>query len=149
MEWKLLDKSAQRTYIVVFETGDEVLDGLMSFANEESIDAASFTAVGAVMSGTLAYFEIDKKQYHDNPFDEQAEVLTLTGDVTRKGEGRQVHMHTILGRRDASTFGGHVKQLVVRPTLEVVITESPKHLQRTYYENVGLALIDLHGGAAE
>jgi predicted DNA-binding protein with PD1-like motif len=32
-----------------------------------------------------------------------------------------------------------------RPTLEIVLTEMPAHLARTYDETAGLALIDLGG----
>lgn len=38
-------------------------------------------------------------------------------------------------------MGGHLIGAHVRPTLEVVITESPAFLRRLYDSNTGLALI--------
>lgn len=73
------------------------------------------------------------------------EVLVLAGDVTAADDGRMVHAHTVLGRRDGSTVGGHLKQAVVYPTIELVLTEAPAHLRRRYDEDTGLALIDLSG----
>ncbi len=143
MRSKLLADGATRTYVLVFDTGDEAMNGLTDFAKSNGIDAASVTAVGALRSATLAYFDIEQKQYHNIPVDEQTEVLTLAGDITRNGDDRQVHVHAVLGRRDGTTRGGHVKEAYVRPTLEVMLTETPPHLWRSYDEKSGLALIDL------
>ncbi len=44
---------------------------------------------------------------------------------------------------NGSTCGGHIIEAQVWPTLEVIVTESPKHLQRKMDEETGLALIDL------
>jgi predicted DNA-binding protein with PD1-like motif len=49
----------------------------------------------------------------------------------------------VVGKRDASAHGGHLLEATVWPTLEVVLTESPKHLKRRMDPAVGLALIDL------
>lgn len=139
-----LAEGPQRTYAVIFETGDEVMAGLLDFAERNQVDAASLTAIGGFRAATLAYFDIDRKEYLDIPCSEQVEVLTLAGDVARKEEGGpQLHLHAVLGRRDGSTLGGHVKEAVVRPTLEVMLTETPSQLRRTYDADVGLPLIDL------
>jgi predicted DNA-binding protein with PD1-like motif len=43
--------------------------------------------------------------------------------------------------------GGHVQKLHVRPTLEVVLTETPAHLRRKPRPDLGgIALIDLDAG---
>jgi predicted DNA-binding protein with PD1-like motif len=49
----------------------------------------------------------------------------------------------VLGRRDGNTVGGHLLQAQVRPTLEVLLTNSPSHLQRAHDPVSGLALIQL------
>jgi predicted DNA-binding protein with PD1-like motif len=38
----------------------------------------------------------------------------------------------VLGLPDGSARGGHLIAATVWPTLEVVLTESPKHLRRTF-----------------
>jgi len=119
--------------------------GLQDFADTEGLDAASFTGIGAFSSPTVAYFDPDGRRYLDIPVDEQVEVLNLIGEVTRTPDGgRQVHAHVVLGRRDGSTRGGHLQRDTVRPTLEVVVTETPAHLARGYDEASGLPLIDLN-----
>ncbi len=55
----------------------------------------------------------------------------------------QVHAHLVIGRKDGSAYGGHLLSATVRPTCEIVITESPKHLQKAIDSESGIALIRL------
>ena len=58
-------------------------------------------------------------------------------------DGKPVaHVHTVLGRPDASTIGGHLLQAHVRPTLEVVLVQSPAYLRRIMNPEAGLPLIE-------
>jgi predicted DNA-binding protein with PD1-like motif len=54
-----------------------------------------------------------------------------------------IHAHAVIARRDGTTAGGHLLEGRVRPTLELVLTESPVHLKRKYDEESGLPLIKL------
>jgi hypothetical protein len=45
--------------------------------------------------------------------------------------------------RSGETRGGHLMSGTVRPTLEVVLVETPAHLRRTNRPQFGIALIDL------
>jgi predicted DNA-binding protein with PD1-like motif len=70
-------------------------------------------------------------------------VLSLIGDLAIAKQRPKLHAHVVLGRRDATTRGGHLLRGEVWPTLEVVVTEAPAHLQRRTDPETGLALIDL------
>jgi len=74
---------------------------------------------------------------------EQVEVLSLVGDIALKDNMPQVHAHAVVGKSDGTAHGGHVIEAHVWPTLEVILTESPKHLRRKTDSETGLALIDL------
>ena len=69
--------------------------------------------------------------------------FSLIGDIALKGGEPQVHAHLVIGRQDGSAHGGHLLSATVRPTCEIVITESPKHLQREIDPESGIALIRL------
>jgi predicted DNA-binding protein with PD1-like motif len=71
------------------------------------------------------------------------EALSLVGDIALKGEEVEVHAYVVAGKADGSTVGGHIMKAYVRPTLEVMLTKSPSHLQRRVDEGSGLALINL------
>ncbi|MGH7696413.1 MAG: PPC domain-containing DNA-binding protein, partial [Gemmatimonadaceae bacterium] len=70
-------------------------------------------------------------------------VLSLVGDIALSDGKPSVHAHVTLGKADGSAHGGHLLSAHVRPTLEVVLAESPRHLRRTPNAESGLPLIDL------
>jgi predicted DNA-binding protein with PD1-like motif len=49
----------------------------------------------------------------------------------------------VLGKSDGTALGGHLLEARVRPTLELMLVESPTHLQRKHDPETGLALIRL------
>jgi predicted DNA-binding protein with PD1-like motif len=144
MKGKLLHAGPEKTFAIVYQTGDEVLEGLTWFAQEYKPRSAYFTAIGAFRDTVLAYFDWQAKKYREFPVSEQVEVLSLAGDIAWKDDGEPVvHAHVVVGRSDGSTRGGHLRKAVVRPTLEMVLTEYPKHLERKPDPETGLTLIRL------
>jgi predicted DNA-binding protein with PD1-like motif len=131
----------QRTFALVFETGDEAMAGLKTFAEQHGLGAAQITGIGAFKDVTLGYFNWEKKEYQKIPVNEQVEVLSLIGDVAHEKRKPKVHVHVVVGRSDGTTWGGHLMEGHVRPTLEVILTESPTHLRKEHDEESGLALI--------
>ena len=131
-----------RTFALVLETGDEAMASLAAFAAERQLKATQFTAIGAFSRVVVAYFDWTTKSYHNIPIDEQVEVLSLAGDITMEGGKPKVHAHVVLGKSDATAHGGHLIEGQVRPTLEIMLIETPRHLQRRRDRESGLALID-------
>ncbi|HVV92306.1 MAG TPA: PPC domain-containing DNA-binding protein [Hyphomicrobiales bacterium] len=146
MKTKLVHRSADglRTFVVVMETGDEAMAGLKRFAHEEAIEGAGLTAIGAFSGAAILYFDWQTKKYHTIPVEEQVEVAAAIGDIGRGEKGEPaLHLHVVLGRRDGSALAGHLDKGHVRPTLEIIVTETPAHLRRVHDPESGLALIDL------
>ena len=145
MKARLLhDNHGDKTFAVIFAGGDEAIAGLTAFAKENGLAASHFTAIGGFQEATLGYFNLEKKDYDKIPVREQVEVLSLVGDIalTEKGEPK-IHAHVVVGRSDGTTRGGHLLEGRVRPTLEVMLVESPRHLRRKHDPQSGLALIQL------
>lgn len=142
MRWKQLAAGGDRTDVLVFDKGDEVVATLEGFAREQRIEAASFTAIGAFSDVTVGYFDRERQDYLRTPLHEQLEVLSLVGDIATKDGEAKVHAHVVLGRPDATTRGGHLIDARVWPTLEVVLTRTPTPLRRTIDAATGLALLD-------
>ena len=143
MKSKLLDDAGEKTFVLVFDTGDQVAAGLTEFAKAQKLGAAHFTAIGAFQELTLGYFDWESKQYQKIPVREQVEVLSLAGNLTLADGSPKLHAHVVVGKRDGTAHGGHLIEAIVRPTLEVVLIESPKHLERRHDPQSGLALIKL------
>jgi len=81
MRAKLLNERPERTYALVFETGDAFMKTLQGFAREKQLAGSHFTAIGAFREAMLGYFDWEKKDYQRIPVREQVEVLSLVGDV--------------------------------------------------------------------
>jgi predicted DNA-binding protein with PD1-like motif len=146
MKSKLIHDEEQKTFALVFDKDDEVVQELTQFARKHDFGASHFTAIGAFRNAVLGFFEREKRDYKKIPVDEQVEVLSLVGDIALSRGEPKLHAHAVLGKSDGTTCGGHLLQAHVWPTLEVVLTESPSHLRRKLDEETGLALIDISAG---
>lgn len=133
-----------KTFAMILDTGDEIMRSLKSVAQSERLAASSFKAIGAFSGAELGWFDWESKKYQTSvKLDEQVELLSLIGDIALKDEKPQVHAHLVIGRRDGTAHGGHLITATVRPTCEILITESPSHLQTEIDPESGIALIRL------
>ena len=131
-----------KTLVVILDTGDEILSSLKSVAQAEHLAGSSFKAIGALSEVELGWFNWESRKYQTAvKLKEQVELLSLIGDIALKDGKPQVHAHLVIGRQDGTAHGGHLVSATVRPTCEIVITESPKHLQKEIDPESGLALI--------
>jgi len=130
-----------RTFVLVLDSGEEAIRTITSFAEARELRATQFSAIGAFSRVVVAYFEWATKQYRNIAIPEQVEVLSLLGDITLEAGKPKVHAHCVIGKADATAHGGHLVEGIVRPTLEVVLSETPAHLKRRFDPETGLALI--------
>lgn len=135
---------SQRIFVLVLETGEEAFRVMTDFADEEQIDGASISAIGAFERTKVGWFDLAARTYKPIDVSEQCEVLSLMGDVARADDGKaSLHLHAVLGLRDGSVRGGHFLSGTVRPTLEVTIRETVAHLRRKKRGDLGIALINI------
>jgi uncharacterized protein len=142
MKHRRINAGDERSFAIVLDVGDDPVDCLTTFAREQHLTAGRLTAIGAFSNATLGFFNLSRRDYDRIEVTDQAEVLSLLGDVALGPDGEaQLHVHVVLGRRDGSTVGGHLIAARVRPTLEVMLVESPGTLQRRVDPATGLALL--------
>jgi predicted DNA-binding protein with PD1-like motif len=138
----------ERTFAIVLDPGDEAVAKINEFARALGIRGAALTAVGAFSSAKLGWLDPERKEHREIAVDEQCEVLSLVGNIARddrRGGAAIAHAHAVLGLKNGETRGGHLFSGVVRPTLEIILVETPVHLHRTMRPELGMALIDLSG----
>lgn len=143
MRYQLINNDQQKTFAVILESGEEVMEKIMEFAKAQKISASQFTAIGAFSETIVGFFDFSIKDYKKIPFKEQMEVLTLNGDVTLFKSEYKIHAHVVLGKEDGRAHGGHLLKATVHPTLEIILNESPAYLSREIDKESGLALIKL------
>ena len=141
MKYKVLNDDGQKTFALIMSTGDEVAGCITRFAKDQKISAAQFTGIGAFSSATLGFFDVTRKEYKRIKISEQTEVLSLLGDISTYKSEPKLHAHVVLGKEDGSAHGGHLLDAIARPTVEIILTESPAHLKREMDETTGIPLI--------
>ena len=125
----------------------------MSFRNRDEAMACpnalpeSRTRFGGVLrpsrvrAGDAGLFDWDTKEYLPIPVESRLSG-GFTGDIVLGPDGETVvHVHVVLGRRDGSAMAGHLQEGHVRPTLEIVLTETPGQLRKQLDAASGLPLI--------
>jgi predicted DNA-binding protein with PD1-like motif len=131
-------------YVIRFEEDEIFPARLVDFLESRSIFNGNFIAIGAFSRLRIAYFDVEISRYADLDVDEQVEVLSLAGNVARHSEQPLVHAHIIVGRRDYSTLGGHLREGSVRPTLELFLNTSAEPLLREVEPKYGLPALQLN-----
>jgi predicted DNA-binding protein with PD1-like motif len=138
----LLNSGDAPAYLLVFHTGQEVMKGLLAFAKKYDLVAGHLTGIGALSGAVIGYFDPGKNAYLRHHEDGQAELLSLTGNLALNDNEPFFHIHAALGLRDGSARGGHVFEANVRPTVELVLTTSPRPVRREIDHATGLPLLD-------
>lgn len=144
MKSRLLhQENGLRTFAVVFDKNDDVLQALLDFAAANRFADAHLTGIGAFSEVTLGYFDRQRKTYRKIPITEQVEVLAFTGNIVPSDGKPILHAHVVVGKSDGTAHGGHFLEGRVWPTLELIVSEMPVHLRRSHDEETGLTLIRL------
>ncbi|HEU5053495.1 MAG TPA: PPC domain-containing DNA-binding protein [Hanamia sp.] len=143
MKYKLLNDDKQKTYAIILDSGEEAKEQLLAFAKKMKLSASQFTAIGAFSQTTVGFFDFSIKDYKKTEFNEQLEVLSLTGDISLFNGEYKVHAHITLAREDGTAYGGHLIKGIVHPTLEIILNESPLYLKREIDKESGIPLIKI------
>ena len=98
MKATVIAEGAERTFVLVFETGDEVIDEITRFAGDQRLTAAHFVGIGALSRLTVGYFNWETKTYDHIPIAEQVEVLSLAGDIAEHRGQAAIHAHIVVGK---------------------------------------------------
>ncbi|MGW3608131.1 PPC domain-containing DNA-binding protein [Micromonospora sp. NPDC005161] len=130
-----------RVLVVICDKEEEAVAAILAALREQRLLAARVSAVGAFADAEVGWFDRNAGDYRRIPVTEQVEVLSLLGDVAEQNGEPALHVHTVLGRSDGSTVGGHLLRGQVWPTLEVIISEVAPELAKRVDPQTGLALI--------
>jgi predicted DNA-binding protein with PD1-like motif len=130
MRWKQIE-AEPKTFVPIFETGEEIANALPQFARKRELAGSGCTAIGALSRAKLGWFNGERKKYEPAcVLNEQVELLSLTKDIARKDRELQVHAQVLVGRSRGTAHGGRLLAARVRPAGELPLTESPIHLRK-------------------
>lgn len=131
----------KKQYVLRFDKGEEVFSCLQKFLIDRNIGAAYFSGIGACDTAELALYDKISKSYQKRVFNEQCEILSLTGNSAVKQGQVVLHAHAVLSRHDFSCVGGHVIRLVISATCEMFLVQFEGTMERKLDEETNLNLL--------
>ena len=130
------------TYIIRMDRGEEILTSLTELCKKEDIRLASVDALGAVDHAVLCVYDVPTKTFYRHTFDEPMEISSLCGTVTRKEGEVYLHLHATVCDTQLRAHGGHVNELRVSATCEMIVRTLPGEVGRRHDAEIGLTLFE-------
>ncbi len=114
-----------RTYRINMTKGDEIMSGLVEFAEKYKIRNGHFTAVGALDKGTFGWTDVERGLGQKKiDLSQEAEIVSLIGSISMDNQGRAtVHGHGSVALSNGSVVGGHWFAAHVSIIAEIYVTE--------------------------
>ncbi len=128
-------------YVLRFDKDEEVFAGLTEFATANNIGAATFTGLGTCSMVEMAYFNPFLKEYRKKPYRENYEIVSLIGNIAKLDGKPAIHAHGSFGATDFTLLGGHIFQIVVLATCEILLTKLEGNMERKNNPDFNLNLL--------
>ena len=115
-----------RRFQLIFAKGDDVRAGLADFAQKNHLTIANFTAIGALDQAVIGWSDPDKKAFKVVRLNEEMEVTSFTGNITRDRQGNPVvHGHIVVALlRNGQVYSGHLLQGRISLTMQLYMDDS-------------------------
>jgi len=132
-------------WIVRLNKGERLMDGLRQLIAQEKLASAWLQGLGGAAWAELGFYDLPNQTYHWQKIDEPLEITSLQGNIAFDGAGEPVfHVHGSFSRADMTAVGGHVKDLEVAGTCEILVRPwNGDKLTRKPDDQIGLSLLDL------
>ena len=137
---KIILKDGKK-YILRFERGEELIEGLKNFCQAKKIKAAFFFALGASNEVELAHYDVDKKRYSNKVIRQKLEIDSLTGNIALLDGKIIIHSHGVFSDGTMQAQAGHVNRLAIAATGEIFLQVLKGKLERQYDGKTGLNLM--------
>jgi uncharacterized protein len=131
-------------FVLRLEQGDDILKTLKQFAEAKRVQAAFFEGIGSLYQARLGHYDFkDTRTYRFETFEEDLEILSLSGNVSTMNHNTLPHAHATLGRRDFSVIGGHLEEGSLANMVEVNLAKLQGKLEKAKDTATGLNLLQL------
>ncbi|MCF2662601.1 PPC domain-containing DNA-binding protein [Pseudoflavonifractor phocaeensis] len=139
MEYRKFD----RGYVLRLDPGEEIVASLTRLVEEEKIELASVSALGAANDVTIGIFNTTEKQYYSQRYQGDYEISALVGNVTRKDGEPYLHLHITIGNPvTGEVHAGHLSSATISATLELFLQVWDGRVGRKFSDTVGLNLLE-------
>ena len=135
-------KRVGNTIVLRAQRGEEIISLLTMLISEENITCGRVSGIGATDKITIGLYNVNTQEYHKDTIEEEMEILSLSGNLTRKDGAPYVHVHGSFATLDR-VYGGHVNEVWISATAEIIIDVIDLVVDRKTDTETGLNLIIL------
>lgn len=136
-------KRLPKGYIIRLDQGEDLYQSLEVFVDMHRIQSGHISGIGMIRELELGYFDVEQAEYERQSYQENMEVLSLSGTITEFNDRPFYHIHGVFGRKDFSTVGGHVMKAICDMTMEIFVLDFETRVEKILEENSGLKLLNL------
>ena len=139
----------EQGYVLRLDPGEEIVGSLTRLVEQESIQLASVSALGAANDVTIGIFNTVEKKYYSQRYQGDYEISALVGNVTRKEGEPYLHLHITIGNPvTGQVHAGHLSSATISATLELFLQVWDGQVGRKFSDTVGLNLLEFWRPAA-
>ena len=136
----LFEYDANKELMVRLKHDADLIRSIAELARSRGVEAGSFTAIGALKSARLGYYDQKNHDYREIKIDSPHEMASCVGNVSLSDGEPFVHAHVVLADEKGSTKAGHLLEgIVFAAEVHLRQLEGPK-LERKHDEVTGLWL---------
>ncbi|MBS4759945.1 MAG: DNA-binding protein [Clostridium sp.] len=101
-----------RLFLAKLDYQSDLLEELNRICREENIKTGIISAIGAVSSLKLGFYNQETKEYvlTTYAYDEPMEIVSCTGNISIKDGKPFCHVHVIAADKKGKCIGGHLVQ---------------------------------------
>ena len=130
-------------YVLRLDPGEEIAGSLTRLVEEEGVQLASVSALGAANDVTIGIFNTVEKQYYSHRYQGDYEIAALVGNVTQKDGEPYLHLHITIGNPvTGEVHAGHLSSATISATLELFLQVWDGQVGRKFSDAVGLNLLE-------
>jgi len=127
--------------ILRIERGEEVMESIERLCQKEGIRLGSISGLGAADFIKVGLYNIHKKEYHQKTFEGEFEITNITGNISQMNNSLYLHLHITFSNDELRAFGGHLNELRISATAEIVIDIIDGESNRFNDDETGLNLL--------
>lgn len=121
---------------------ENLFSTLEAWAAKEGLQSGHLSGIGALKNCELGFYHLAQKHYDRKLFPNEAELLSLEGNLSSLDGKPFFHIHTVLGDENFNAFGGHLFNADVAVTCEINFRPFHQDIVRTQNESIGLNLLN-------
>ncbi|TMI14754.1 DNA-binding protein [Candidatus Bathyarchaeota archaeon] len=130
-------------YVLRLESGDDILQSVRQFASAKRLSAGLLEGIGSLSKVKLGHYDFKTRKYSYETFEDDLEILSLSGNIATMNREPLSHVHVTLGRRDFSVIGGHMDEGSSANMVEIGVWKLPGRLVKAKDDQIGLNVLQL------